>query len=109
MKLEIEITKEYDGVFVLLKKDRIETKSSFLSKKQEDIDAFEREFKTTMHDYVVHFLQGGTECVHRGYGCRPGTKSITYLDSGCRAIFRYCLKDGVCEEEFVVNASIVNE
>ena len=110
MELEVEITREYDGkVEHLGEKERIETKSSFLSQKQEDTDAFEREFKTKMHAHVVHFLQGGTDGILRGFGCTPGIKSTTYYDDGCKAIFRYCLKDGVCEEEFVLNVSIVKE
>ena len=108
MKLQVEITRNCAGeVEHLGEKKIIETKFSFLSQKKEERDAFEREFKATMHYHVMHFLSGGTEGILRGFGSKE--KSMTYSDNGCRAIFRYCLRKGEHEEEFIVNATIIND
>ena len=109
MKLKVEITREHDGAVEHLGETIvIETKASFLSQKKEDKYAFEVEFKALMQNHVGRFLSGGV-CVHRGFGCKPGIPSMAYFDNGCRVIFRYCLKDGICEEEFVVNATVISE
>ena len=110
MKLTVDITKEVGDRIEYLKRGiDITTKCNFFSSKKEDRDAFEREFKSIMHPYVMKFLSGDLDFALRGFGCKKGRKCMEYFDTGCRAIFRYCLKDGVCDEEFILNAFVIKE
>lgn len=110
MKLTVDITREINGKVECLRRGiGIMTKSNFLSQKKEDRDAFEEEFKSTMHPYAMKFLPGSLDFVIRGFGRKKGRKCMEYFDNGCRATFRYCLKDGMCDDEFILNALVVKE